>query len=463
MAKHDLRRYRQFVDIFEKIEKGKKLIKEGKKEYGEKLVREGEQTLRAIFVDQVDIHTGEGISLRSIAPRWPTIISDFLKLEDKHTDPSQIAKDLNVTEAEGVVLATKNKLYLEWRDNLFKPAVLERYKNLLTLVEARRNSIREYKEMAKPIIARYKMLKDALQIPKVRGTLLRSFFRPDAQAITIDTMRLWAWKPIAPVEKYKVTREVLDKVSLRKAGFTSKEINFLKEHGVKKDEISALPVIPMVDNVVRVIVKNIEKRYGVVITPLDVYNVVEELAKYYTQGRIGFGGGEAWFFSPYFVFLEIPMTRLVIRMPDGAQAEVLEIKWLTARAKTQNIILGHLLELKARERVLERDIHSLLGDFVFKEDTKKWIETESFLKEEYPELYGKASEVMSLEPPMEKENWVKKTEKWFKKIGWNVSFVRGYGPYELAFKDRMTKFYFVETGKEFGKMKKFIDGIFGVP
>ncbi len=462
LAKHDLRKYKEFVDIFEKLEKGKKLIQEGKKEEGKKLLLEANQTLRAIFIDQVDIHTGEGISLRSIAVRWPTIISDFMKLDDGDVDPSSIAKKLKVSEAEGVVLATKNKLFLEWKNNLFKPAVLERYKNLLKLVEARKNSIKEYEEMAKPIIRRYKMLNDALSNPSLAAGIKRSFFRPDTQAISIDFMEIWAWKPIAPLEKYKVSREVLDKISLKEAGFTKEEIEYLRKNNI--NNVSALPVVPIVDNVLRTIAKNLEKKYGVIITPKDVVEVIEELGKYYIASKSGIEGGASWFFSPYFVFFDIPLTRVVIKFPDGGQAEVLEIKNFVARAKTQNVILGHLLELKVRDKVFERDVHSLLGEYVFKEDEKKWLALETFLKSEYPEVYGRNSEeVLSIKPPQTRQTTLDKISSILKKIGWEISFSRGTGPYEVAFKDRLTKFYFTETGKEFGSFKGFINSIFGVP
>jgi len=122
---HDLRKYKEFLDHFENLEKGKKLMKENKEE-GLKLFNRANSTLKSIFIDQVDVHTGETVALKLIANRWPTIIADFLKLQDDDVEPKDIAKKYHVSEAEGVVLATKNKLYLEWRDNLFYPTVKER-------------------------------------------------------------------------------------------------------------------------------------------------------------------------------------------------------------------------------------------------------------------------------------------------------------------------------------------------
>ncbi|MGC8811959.1 MAG: hypothetical protein ACP5O8_00005, partial [Candidatus Aenigmatarchaeota archaeon] len=89
LVMHDLRKYKEFLDYYSKIEKGKNLVKEGKKEEGEKLLKEGDQSLKAVFIDLVDAHTGPGIALREIAVRWPTIIADFMKLGDEDTEPEK--------------------------------------------------------------------------------------------------------------------------------------------------------------------------------------------------------------------------------------------------------------------------------------------------------------------------------------------------------------------------------------
>jgi len=209
LVAHDLRKYREFMDYFTKFEKGKSLLegKKGKAE-GEKILREGDQTLRAVFIDEVDVHTGEGIALKLIAPRWPTIIADFMRLDEKDTEPAKIKDKLKVSEAEGVVLATKNKLYMEWRDKLFRPAVIDRYQRILRLVEARRTSIKEYSNMLRPVISRFKLISDSLSSPGGR-VLARDhpLFRSDAQAFSADFMRMWGWRPFSPSEKYKWTRE----------------------------------------------------------------------------------------------------------------------------------------------------------------------------------------------------------------------------------------------------------------
>ncbi len=507
LAQHDLRKYKEYMSYYEKIERGKKLLdpkerekmakelmkkgkklmkenrKEGEKllneakrilekgeEEGKKLFEEGNQTLRSIFVDMVDAHTdlpNIPIALRSIAARWPTIISDFMKLDDSDTTPEVIAKKLEVSEAEAVILATKNKLFVEWKNNLFGPTVKQRYQNLVKLVEARKASLREYIEMARPIIARYKMIIDALQNPALRGKIKTSFFRPDAQAFTIDFMRLWAWKPIAVSEKYRKPLEIMNVVPARKAGFTSKEIEYLSKTVKDWDgTVPALPVPKVVDRVLRVIIKKIEKTYGVVITPLDVYNAIKTLADTYQKRRLG-EAGENWPFSPYFVFFDIPLTRAVFKMPNGEEIEDFEIKVLKTYVKTENVIVGHLLELTARNKVMEMEIGGLLGEFGFEEASKKWVSIQQILSSEFPTIFEEESvKEASMEKPEKvysKEYKQEKILKKLKKFGLKLAFFRAKGPYEFAFTDRLTKFYFTTSGIEMGKLKGFLFKLFKVP
>jgi len=449
---HDLRKYKQYLEYFEQIKKGEELIKEGKEE-GKKLKIEAEQTLRSIFIDEVDVHTdlpNTPIALRSIASRWPTIISDFMKLSEEKT-PEEIK--LDVSNAEKIILATKNKLFLQWKA-MFEQAVKERYTRLKQLVEARRASVNEYKEALRPTIARYKMIKDMLSSAGGRAGMYTSFFHPEAQAFSIDSMTIWAWKPFAPEEKYKVSREQFDKIPIAKAGFTQEEI---KELGLSPAaEVDALPVEPSIDSVVRRMIQEIEndpeyREYGVKITAKDLKDARERMLKWYSSYAKGIGGGEAWVFSPYFFFLEIPMTRTVLRLPDGSQIEDLWIENLRAYTETQNIILARVLELIAKEKKLEVEIGRLLGEFGITE--KPPSEIEALLKGEFPKVF---------EP--EKKEEKKKTEK---KLDFLRSLIPGIirakGPYEFSMSDRLAKYYQIPTGRAFAQVKSYLMSAFDVP
>jgi len=73
------------------------------------IANKDDHSLKAMFIDQVDVNLPEGVSLRSIAPRWPTIIADFMELGDDDDTKEKVQKKLGTSMAEAVVLATKLK------------------------------------------------------------------------------------------------------------------------------------------------------------------------------------------------------------------------------------------------------------------------------------------------------------------------------------------------------------------
>ncbi len=474
---HDLRKYREYLKLFNEIKEAEEIIK---REKDEKRVNEAKnkrmkalQTLRSIFIDQVDIHTdlpNTPIALRSITSRWPTIISDFMKL-DKETSPEEIK--LDVSYAEKVVLATKNKLFLSWLD-MFEKNISERYRRLKELAVARENSVKEYKEMLKPTIARYKMINDALSSSGMRKWMFTSFFRPEAQAFSIDTMTIWAWKPFAPEEKWKVAREYFGKVSLKDAGFTSEEVKELKERGVIKGEdamIDALPIEPSIDRIVRLIMKRINEEYkslGVELTIADVFEARSRLVEQFRSHSSTQTSPVVWPFSPYFIFVEIPLARAVLVLPNGAQIEDLTVGNLRTYVKTQNIIIGHLMEVIAKEKILENYIDSLLGELGFDKEGKI-KSVRDMLKEEFLFIYGERKDLEKYFAPQtqKKEEGGKINlnfiQKFFDYFGINVAFFRSYGPYEHNVTYRLAKYYFKVSGAVFSQIKNYLHASFQVP
>jgi hypothetical protein len=459
---HDMRKYKEFLDYFEEIEKGKKLIKEGKVEEGEKLRIKGEQTLKSIFIDQVDVHTGEGVALKLIAPRWPTIIADFMRLSDEDIYPKKIAEKYKVSEAEGVVLATKNKLYQEWRDKLFFPTIKQRYENLLRLVEGRKKSLEEIKAQLKPTILRYRAIKEGLS----KGTMQRlAFYHPEAQAMSIDFVHIWAWKPFAPSEKYKITRSSLDEIPALKAGFKPEEIEEIKKaKGDWKGTVKALPCEPSIDEVVRRYISSIENAYKVKLTAVDLFEAREMLVKKFEETARGLGGIETWVFSPYYIFLDIPIYRAVIRLPGGVEFEDISIENLCSAVKTQNIIILHCLEVVARDKEVDEYVKRLLGE---KGET---LTIEEIKKLEYPGIFGELKKEEKKEKKSFaekiKEGWRKfKTSlgKFFAEFGWEIKFLRAVGPYEFALKERITKYYFAEAGASYDMVNEYFKRAFNVP
>jgi hypothetical protein len=482
---HDLRKYKEFLDHFEKLEKGRKLMKEKKEE---RIFNEANSTLKSIFIDQVDVHTGETVALKLIAPRWPTVIVDFMRLKDEDIDPKKIADDYKISEAEGVVLATKNKLYLEWRDKTFFPAVKERYQTLKGLVEARKKSIEEYKNMLKPTIARYKMIVDALEKPEVRKGILISTAMPYAQALSGDSVTIWAWKPFAPSEKYKITRESLDLIPALEVGFNGKEVEELKRaEELKKagkinerGEVYCLPVEPSIDRIVRYYKTEVEKTYGVTLTTVDLFNARHMLVEQYRYALSGLSGVEPWVWSPYFVFINVPLSRTVVRTPAGVELEDLEIEHLHSALYTQNFIIVRCLELIAKEKQMENYISTLLGEYGV--SGEKLVSIGEMVKEEFPTVYG-----LDVEKKLEEERRMTSLEKVkslkirrmefidkirdsigkiFQQIGFPVQIFRAFGPYEFTIQQQIAKGYMAAgegPGREFAKVRDFLKTKFGVP
>ncbi|MEM5773066.1 MAG: hypothetical protein QXL86_02455 [Candidatus Aenigmatarchaeota archaeon] len=471
LLRHDLRKYKEFMDYY-------KMIEVGKKKKDDKLRLQGEQSLKAIFIDQVDAHTdlpNQPIALRSIAGRWPTIIADFMKLDDEDVEPKKIAEKHRVSEAEAVILATKNKLYKEWRDELFKKAVEERFKSLIAMVEARRKSYEEYKEMLKPTLRRYKSIVDGLSSSGLASTLERAaFWRPGSQAMSLDSTTIWAWKPFVAPEKYKAVRETpLDKIPAEKAGFTEKEIEELKKEGLldKDGMVKALPVEPSIDVVVRKIIENIEKSSeysGIKITAKDIFKARQRLVERFEKSVSGATDYEAWVFSPYFMFFEIPVNRAVIRLPNGTEIEDLMFDRITAWLETQNVIIGRLIELEAKDKKLEAYLKQMLGEagVLEKGGKKEIVDIDELVKEYTIKLEEeKKEEKKAKENPF--EGISKAFEKFFEFFGLELKFFRAKVPYEIpyefAFKERITKYYLREVGATWGMIVGFIKSSFGVP
>jgi hypothetical protein len=472
MLRHDLRKYKEFMDYF-------KMIEVGKKKGDEKLRLQGEQALKAIFIDQVDAHTdlpNQPIALRSIVARWPTIISDFMKLSDEDVDPQKIKEKYKVSEAEGVVLATKNKLYKEWRDELFKKAVEERFKSLIALVEARRKSYEEYKEMLKPTLRRYKSIVDGLNTGLASDLERAAFWRPGSQAMSLDTATIWAWKPFAAPEKYKSVRETpLDEIPAEKAGFKPEEIELLKKEGFLKGDgkVKALPMEPSIDDVVRKMVEKIEKGYKVKITAKEIFKARQKLVDRFEKSVTGVTDYESWIFSPYFMFFEIPVIRAVIRLPNGTEIEDLMFNRLKVWLSTQNIIIARLIELEAKDKQLDNFVSQMLGEagvsLKKKEgDIEEILSIDELVKEytiKLEEEEKKEEKKAKIENPF--KGVVEAISKFFEFFGLELKFFKAKvpyeTPYEFAFKDRITKYYMREAGGTFGMIVGFLKSSFGVP
>ncbi|MBI4258192.1 MAG: hypothetical protein HY619_04480, partial [Thaumarchaeota archaeon] len=199
MMAHDVRRYQEILDYFEKAHRTK-----------------DDHILRSLFVDRVDAYTGEGYSLVSMAKRWPTIITDFIRMKSEWTEKEdsqeeqvkRIRAGLDVSMAEATVLRSKDILFREWK-KLFLPVVQDRYARVKVIADARKESINEYKEWLKPYIARFRMMRETLEKDPT-AHLNDPFLTPGLGiAATNQGARIWIWKPFHPQEfrKSEMIRE----------------------------------------------------------------------------------------------------------------------------------------------------------------------------------------------------------------------------------------------------------------
>ena len=367
---------------------------------------------------------------------------------DKEKTPEEIK--LDVSQAEKIILATKNKLFLQWK-SMFEQTVKDRYRRIRELVESKKRSIEEYKKSLKPTVARYKMINEFLSTPTGRAIMFSSFFHPEAQALSVDAMTIWAWKPFAPEEKYRASARYQKEITLSRAGFLPNEIKELTSLGIPI-KVKSLPVEPSIDSVVRRMIPQIEKEYNVKLTARDLYEARERLLKAYKTYESGIGTGEPWVFSPYFTFLEIPMRRTVLKLPDGTQIENLSFKNLVAYTETQNIIISRLLEIIAREKRLEYEISSLMGELGIKGNYP--MSLDELLKEDFPNIYGPKKEESKIEVKVTQKSPIYKLVP---------GFFRAKGPYEFSMSDRLAKYYQIPTGKTFAQIKMYLMASFEVP
>ena len=368
-------------------------------------------SLRSMFIDQVDMHTGEGISIRSIVSRWPTLISDFMRMEDPDIDVEKVMKSMDVSRAEAVVLVTKNRLYNEWK-KLFVPEIKNRYRSITEVVRSRRESVNSYREWLQPYIMRHKLLEEGLATKGRRSGHLTSFLGIQGQALAFSSTEVWAWKDFLVPEVFKQPGELAAKklvepyVQGGKAKideWTKKNLLFHDKHGLIVDH------------------------------PWITEKWVEE------QLKDMWG---SWLVTTpnrnYYTFVIIKLDKTNIRMPTGEEAEdgVFDVS-MTIMSK--NAMFAKLLQLKAKQEETQQYINRLLGLPSFEE--------ESIINgERYAEKKARSLE---------------KVRDALGKVGMSFQLWKG-GPYERDWDERLTKFYLMPMSKErYGAITGFIKNKIG--
>ncbi|RLI99800.1 MAG: hypothetical protein DRP03_02500 [Candidatus Aenigmatarchaeota archaeon] len=380
LLKHDERRYREILDFF----------RAGKKD---------EHVLRSLFVDRVDAHTGEGYSMISMARRWPTIISDFLKLSEEDTTVEAIMKKLNVSRAEATVLKTKNELFKEWKKT-FIPDVIERYKRIKTLLSSREKSIEEYKKWLVPVVNKYKRIREEAEFEHAAQVINPLLFAN--VPMSGIRARLWFWRGFSPEEMGKPM--------------------------MVKGEVE------IYDDFVKKWKKKIEERYNVKFSDEEVKKLVE---KWSSPGKMkeeisvhtGLMIDRRYI---YYYFFDIKYEVDYYKGSQGPLEMEDQYFHIFPYLISQNVLLVLLLELEAKKRQFENYIDELIG----------LEKTEKKSEEEVSKLLGERGK-----EKVEKTEKKKKLDlaSSMKKISDSLKPLRRYffkgGPYETNLKERITKLY----------------------
>jgi len=397
---HDQRKYRVILDF---------------------IANKDDHSLKAMFIDQVDVNLPEGVSLRSIAPRWPTIIADFMELGDEDDTKEKVQKKLETSMAEAVVLATKVKLYKKWK-KYFGDQVKERYKHILERLYGRKASIEEYRNWIRPLIRRI------LQIREVDDKTLAMHKNLPIGAgmpVAVQYIEYWAWttmEGLEAVEHHRVPREYYETKKTRAVAPPFWPRLRIEEGGVPR-----FPIEPY-DGVVKKLIPAIEKQHGVRITEKDVLEA---------RNRLFQEGSRTY---PWYVLVYFPISIMHFKLPNGLDVEDVDFDRLSVVFLTQNILLVKLLEIIAEENKIDAYIDELLGKKVMVEGVIK--EIDEILVEQYPGIYDKEKKKEPEKPSFSEfkgsltKSMAKLQDTLNNFFGLKMLFVKG--PYDPNFVDRMT-------------------------
>jgi len=402
---HDVRRYKEILKFFSEKD---------------------EHSLKAMFIDQVDVNLPEGVSLRSIAPRWPTIIADFQELDEEHDTPEKIMKKIDVSKAEAVVLATKIRLYKKWKE-FFGNEIKGRYKYIMQRLLGRRASITEYMNWTRPIIRRVMLIRE------VDDSFLAMHMNlPTGAGMPIATQYIeyWGWTRMEGLESteiHKVPREIYLTPGTRKLhpGLGK------GQYGASPDAIPKFIVEPY-DDVVKRLIPEIEKYHGVRITKEDV---LEARRRLFTQGSPN---------SLWYVVIQIPVFIQVWKLPNGLDIEDVDLFPLSAIFISHNMLLVRILEIIAEEKKIDVYIEELMGRKIM---TEGGIvrDLEDLIAEDFPEIFGKEEEKKKLFEDLDIKDSVRNGlrgffEKLYKVFGFQFGFVK-LGKYDPSIMNRWIHSY----------------------
>ncbi len=425
LFKNDLRKYDEILSYFYESKK------EGK-----------EHVLRSLFVDRVDAHTGEGYSMISMARRWPTIITDFIRLKTEDAeDLEKLQKSLNISLAEATVLKTKDRIYEHWKKYFFDD-IKERYARIKNLMEAQEKQLNEYANWLKPYVNKYKRIKEISEVKT-------HFKLNEAQVFSYTPFsglraRLWFYRGFTPEEMGKPFEEVenpVDDFVLRWARkFEEKYgVSFVRDL-LKPEEIENDDEYDY-DN----LRKAIEKYFAIVSKAEDY---THEIVKYVTVIDKRY---------KYFAFFDIYYEADYMKGSQGP-LEMEDIYYhIFPYIVSINVLLVLHLELYAKELRFQRYIEKLIGTKNAEKELEK--EIDDIFKEAEKEEKKRKGEKIKKEKEKKKKNLLLHQRLRKRYIKWRIEklpkydklilrYLRKKGPYERLNKERFSKEYATPLGKD---------------
>lgn len=422
LLKHDERKYREILDFF----------KEGEKD---------EHILRALFVDRVDAYTGEGYSMVTMAKRWPTIISDFIRMKTELDDVEKIKDELKVSKAEAVVLKTKNGLYKEWK-KLFFPDVKSRYSRIKNLLDSRERSVNAYRDWLKPYVSRHRMIKEVTEIkPSAPMDNPLTFAHTPEGSVRA---KLWITKPFRPEEMGKpimlqgqgheieiyddwVKGEKENIEEMYNVGIyeDEKEVKRLKKRGKKV-------------NPYQILVRDKIKEWTY---PNATATKKKELLSTHPSGLL----------DPrfvYYIFIDLDYDCDYKKGSTGPMVVEDQYFHFHPWLLSQNAMLLFLLELEAKKIAFDREVDQLIGTRKIEEMIQKDIE------KEFENLEKKEEEAILRLESLYK--FSEKTSKAGKSVISRISPLKKYffrpGPYEHSIYERISKSFGDYFGPQVAEM-----------
>lgn len=421
LLRHDYRKYREILDYW-------------------KMGRKDDHVLRSLFVDRVDAFTGEGYSLVTMARRWPTIITDFIRMKENWTDMENIKKELQVSQAEATVLKTKNELYKEWK-TIFFPDVKERFVRIKNLMQSREKSVDEYRDWLKPYISRYKLMKERTEV-KPSEYLSNVYMVPGfGQAAAYSGVRFFAWQGFVPGEMHKPERII-------ERGHP---------YGVDPYDHVVKEWIPRIEEKYKVHIyeTEMERKEGEKTNKPGPYTIVVrkliEDAKKLDEPHATIRKMDPH--ALYYRLFDITCDKSMIKTPKGWEKEDMVI-YISHYLISQNILLLILLELEAKDLAFDKYVNEIIGVKEVEEEIRREVEKEfaEGVKEE-------------------KEGGVKRFREGMGSAGERVlgawrrvsKYVIRPGPYENAFKERVTKMYLIPMAAYYFGLEEYLKWKMGVP